>query len=59
MKQLRSKEWPVTHLLNPEFVYRHAANTDVAETFRKAKARIAQEKRDAEECEQKVRRLKP
>ena len=34
MKPLISKKYPVTHILNPAFVYVHSYNTNLVEDFR-------------------------
>lgn len=58
--KLRSKEWPVGHLLNPATPYVKAANTDVRVTIARARRRIeAETKANEAERAAKVRKLAP
>jgi hypothetical protein len=52
MKPLKSKDWPDTHILNPKFVYRNAASTDVRATMDRERERLRQERaRPGDYCE--------
>jgi hypothetical protein len=42
-KELRSKQWEKDRLLNPEFEYTHSSKTDIAETFRRIRAKQEKE----------------
>lgn len=43
MAKLKSKEYGVHQLLNPEFRYVNSSATDIRETFRKVRERIEAE----------------
>lgn len=42
MKPLRSREYPVGHILNPATPYRNSASTDVAATFERIRREQAE-----------------
>lgn len=43
---------PTLGLTNPRFRYRHSCNTDISETFKRARRALAKTKRDAETAQQ-------
>lgn len=45
MKSLKSKEYPLGHILNPDTTYTPAARTDVRKTIERARKRMEAEKK--------------
>lgn len=58
--KLRSKQYGAHQLLNPEFRYVPAAQTDIRKTIARERRRLEEEARkNRTEAAEKVRRLKP
>ena len=43
---------PTLGLTNPRFRYRHSSNTDISETFKRARRAMSKAKRDADTAQQ-------
>ncbi len=56
MKKLRSTQYAKHHILNPDFKYVRASQTDVSATIRKAQKALEEEQR--RQAAKPVRRLK-
>lgn len=46
---------PTLGLTNPRFRYRHSSNTDISETFKRARRAMSKAKRDADTAQQALK----